>query len=154
MGARLNQAVRNYLTLGNYELHHDLAYSLTYSRLPPELLPKIWDDLVDAEVKLWRGGMRKLLHIEDKLVNARVRRFSGRQWNDYCWGPLSLVRQAERPGAFGTDWIVEYVIPQLELMFAWNDSSEIVRYEEGIVFDKVSWHEHGMEGEVDFRALD
>jgi hypothetical protein len=151
---RLTQIVRNFLTLSNYELHHDLAYGLCHDKLPSTLVPEIWRELVHADSEQWAGGARRLFHVEEDLVNARVRRFSGRDMEQYHWGPLSLVRDAQKARRFGTDWIVEYVIPQMEVTFARNGSSEVVRYEEGIVFDKVIWAEYGKDGEVKLTEVD
>ena len=149
MGERLNEIVRNYLTLANYILHQTVAYHLAHNQLPPGMLPRIWDELVDAETQRMRGGIRRLFHINDTLIHARVRRFSGRDWNDYYWGPIEIVREAVKPGAFGTDWCVKYLIPQLELMLAQTDSSEVVLYEEGVTVDKATLLEHGQHGELD-----
>ena len=123
----------NYLTLANFEIIHRALYPFGYKILYDEFFPKHYESWYQGGFMVDQGDlmvnrMSAIFGFQEPVYKARVYEIGDTLiMSEYFWGPKSIILDAYRDPRQGP-WLVDYLIPQNELLLAVSGSTETVIY--------------------------
>lgn len=135
----LETALCNFLTLANFEVQYQLAYTLRFQHIYQEFFPESWESWFKTDLSRAQK-MSRLFQINEPVYSAEVFYISDFYLGAYFWGPKSMVIEAWKSGGrrpITNSWFVKYLIPQVELALLRKSDAPALRYREEATVNKV-----------------
>jgi nucleoside phosphorylase len=130
--------IENFLALCVLKAGRHLFRYAAFEPYRDDSLCSQWDAVLSDD---YGKELQLLMECKEEVYAAHLDEISGYKLDGYAYfyGPASLVTKTGqyREASVHNSWFPEWIIPQLELFLAYNESSEIVTYNEKVHICKI-----------------